>query len=236
MAKLTSIHVLLVTTTLLALAGCSKDESTPEPEYGESTAAGPGASAGGETTTSVEYDAPKEEQPAGEAAAAKSAEMPEAERKMQALSDGQIVKLTSVVDSGEIDQAKLAKERASDARVKQFAAMMIKQHTQSKQKGDKLAKQASITPEESPVATELANGSSSMMQTLRDAEGREFDALYIDGQVSQHAKVLGLLENQLIPSAANEQLKGALVEARTMVSNHLTEAKDIQQKLSATAE
>jgi putative membrane protein len=230
MVKLRSLVVLFVT-SLLALAGCSKDESTPEPEYGASSAAGPGASAGDETTTSVEYAPPPKQEPSEAASAKAAATPPEGERKIQALSDGQILSVMTTVDKGEIEQAEIAQQKAIDPQVDRFASMMVKQHTASKQKAEKLVQRAALPIEPTPLADELAEKSDQMVKTLKDADSEAFDVLYMNGQVAQHAKVLGLIENQMIPSAVNAKLKSQLVEARKMVSDHLENAKRIQQEL-----
>ena len=232
MVKPRSLHVSCAM-ALLALAGCSKDESAPESAYGESTAPGPGgsASAGDETTTSAEYGAMKEPQ-ASEAASAKASAMPEAEPQMRAFSDGQIIRILETVDTRGIEQAELAEQTSIEPRVIKFAAQMLRYHMRSKQRAERLAEQAQMSVEPSLLADELARQWDLQVERLRDADTDQIDAFYIDGQVAQHEAMLGLLESQLIQSAENDTLVAYLIEARAKTSDQLEDARNIQQELT----
>lgn len=231
MVKLTSFHVWFAT-TLLALAGCSKDEG--EPAYGESTAPMPGASAGAETTASVEHDTPTKDQQASEAASAKEALMPEAEPELQALTDGQIVRIMETIDTGEIEQAEIALDKSIDQDVVRFSAQMVRDHAESKRKAERLAEETAMTLEPSPVVDQLVKQSDDWVRALKDAaaDPEQFDVFYINGQVAQHSNVLALLEIRLLPNAIDEQLKAYLGDARAMVNDHLEDAKELRQQLT----
>jgi putative membrane protein len=150
------------------------------------------------------------------------------------LSDAQITSILAAVDTGEIEQAKVAQKKSKNAGVKKFAQHMIQQHTKSKQKGTQLAKKAKITPEESPVATELTSKATAQLESLKNADAASIDALYISGQAAQHQEVLDLINAQLIPSATDNDLKSFLAEARTMVEAHVAQANELQGTLSAS--
>jgi putative membrane protein len=229
-------HVFLVVAALACVGACSKDEPSTEAAYGQ-----PAASAGDEMT-------PKEpapvvaETPAPVAPAAVQPETPTSAGPAAttapatpslALTNEQIVKITAAVDSGEIEQAKLAKNKAKNPRVKKFAAHMIEQHTQAKQKGAQLAKKANITPADSNLASELQTKGNQQLEMLKTADATAFDSTYMNGQVEQHQEVLSMLTTQLIPAATSDELKASLTEAQTMVQSHLSQAQEIRQALAA---
>jgi putative membrane protein len=149
------------------------------------------------------------------------------------LSDAQIAKVLETVDSGEIEQAKLAQKKSKNPKVKKFAAHMIQAHTKSKTKGAAWVKKAKLTPEASPVSEELSQKGASSLTTLQGADAAGFDAAYIAAQAQAHQEVLGLIDSRLTPSATDEALKGMLAETRTMVETHITEAKDLEAGVSA---
>jgi putative membrane protein len=152
------------------------------------------------------------------------------------LTDEQIARITEVVDSGEVEQAKVAAERASSAQVKRFAAHMLSQHTRSKARGAALVQAEGLALTESPTAQQLSSEASKTLDSLRDADEASFDAKYMDAQVQQHQQVAGLLDATLIPGAASPELKARLEEARAMVQSHLEEAREIRESLAgATA-
>jgi putative membrane protein len=147
------------------------------------------------------------------------------------IADEQIVRILTTVNTGEVEQAQVAQRKAKDARVKKFAAQMIDQHTKAKDKVNKLSKKEQLLPANSTVANDLQDKGSSIMTTLGQVEGPDFDKQYIDAQVQQHQEVLDLINQRLIPSASNAQLKTELENAKKMVDQHLGHARDIQQQL-----
>jgi putative membrane protein len=149
----------------------------------------------------------------------------------QALSDEQIAAVTNAANDAEIEQAKIAQKNAKNPRVKKFAAMMIKDHTQAKQKQKKLLGTIAITPADSSMSTQLESDSQQKLEDLKAVKGADFDRAYMDAQVDAHQKVLDAFDNQLIPETENAEFKALLSEIRPKIAAHLAEAKDIQQAL-----
>jgi putative membrane protein len=153
----------------------------------------------------------------------------------QQLSDSEIVHVADVVNNGEVEQAQIAKTKAKNPKVKQFAARMLTDHRKAEQTDAKVVEREGIIPEESATATEIAGQSTAALEALRTAEpGPNFDRLYIERQVAQHEKVLDLLDKQLIPSAANGKVESELEKTRGMATRHLTQALEIEHSLRAT--
>lgn len=154
-----------------------------------------------------------------------------AEPAMEPLSDAQIVMIADVSNSAEIETSKLAQTKAKDAKVKKFAAMMVKDHGAAQKKQATLVKQAKITPAESPLSTGLKSEADSGMQSLKDAKGADFDRAYVALQVKLHQDTLDALDKRLLPSAQNPELKTLLTEMRATVEAHLAQVKELQASL-----
>lgn len=165
--------------------------------------------------------------PVAEAPPAKPAEKP--------LTDGEIVAVTSTANNGEIEMAQLATKTATNADVKNFAAMMITQHRDMETKGKALATKAKITPADNEASTTLKNDVASTVTNLKTQKGKDFDKAYMEAQVKAHRDVLNMIDNKLLPSAQNGELKTMLNDARTHVATHLAKAEEIQQKLDSGA-
>jgi putative membrane protein len=148
---------------------------------------------------------------------------------MTKLSDGQIAQIVATVDTGEIEQAQVALQKTNDTNVRAFATQMVDEHTAAKQAGAQLASQSSMTLAESPKATELQSKSQQMVEKLKQADATSFDKTYIDGQVEQHAAVLKMLDDQLLPAVTQPALRDHLNTARGMVQHHLEEARKLQK-------
>jgi len=145
-----------------------------------------------------------------------------------ALSDAQIAQVMATVDSGEIEQAKLAVSKATDARVRNFAQNMIDQHTQSKLEGQEVASQNGIAPTSSSDALQLQNDAKNTLEQLKQADAPSFDQAYMRAQVKQHQEVLALITNKLLPEAKTPALTDLLTKARGMVQHHLDQARQIE--------
>ncbi len=155
---------------------------------------------------------------------------PSAEKPM---TDGEIVAVTSTANAGEIELAQLASKTAQSPDVKNFAAMMIAQHRDMETKGKTLAAKAKITPAESAAAKTLKSDEQATLSTLKSQTGKDFDKAYMDAQVKTHRDVLNMIDNKLLPSAQNGDLKTMLTDARSHVATHLAKAEEIQQKLES---
>jgi putative membrane protein len=147
------------------------------------------------------------------------------------LTDNQILGFTHAANVGEIEQGRLAQTKAKDAKVKAFAAMMVKDHTDADNKGKALAKKANLKPEPSPATDSLKSGAEAATATLKSEMGADFDRGYVDTQVKEHQEVLDSLDQKLIPSATNVDLKTYLAEVRDAVAMHLQHAEDLQKKM-----
>lgn len=151
--------------------------------------------------------------------------------KPAVLSDQQIAAITDDVNSAEIDQAQLARNRAQDPRIKSFAALMIKQHTEAKGRQLQLA----LKPAVSPLSTRLERDASETLKTLESASNSEFDIAYINALIFEHQKVADTIDRDLMPSAKSPELKAYLADLKPTVEAHLRRAREIGSKLSESA-
>jgi len=158
-------------------------------------------------------------------ATAKPAEKP--------MTDAEIVAVTSTANNGEIDMANLATKSATSADVKNFAAMMITQHKDMESKGKALAAKAKITPADSDASNALKSDVQSTISNLKTQKGKDFDKAYMDSQVKMHTEGLDIIDNQLLPSVKNADMKDHLNTVRQHVQMHLSKAQDIQSRMEA---
>ena len=94
-----------------------------------------------------------------------------------------------------------------------------------------LATKLGVTPEESPTSTGLKQGGEQAAQRMQGLSGAAFDRAYIDNEVTYHQTVLDAIDQTLIPSAQNAELKALLEQTRPAVAAHLDHAKRIQSSL-----
>jgi putative membrane protein len=142
--------------------------------------------------------------------------------------DPQIAMIAVTADNVDIAAAKLAASKTSNPKVKDFANLMIRDHTSVNKKATALAKKLNITPEESDTSRSLKSDGDKNLEKLRGMSGAEFDKAYIDNEVSYHEAVVKVMDDTLIPNAKNAQLKALLESAKPVFASHLNHAKELQ--------
>jgi putative membrane protein len=145
--------------------------------------------------------------------------------------DPQIAMIAVTADNVDIDAGKLAEKKASNAKVKEFAQLMVRDHTSVNNQATQLAKKLNLTPEESATSRSLKSDGDKMMKKLKALSGAEFDKAYIDNEVSYHESVMKAVDDTLIPNAKNAELKSLLETARPIFVSHLNHAKEVQASL-----
>jgi putative membrane protein len=150
------------------------------------------------------------------------------------LSDANIVALLDHANAADSSAGALAVTKATNAKVKQFAKMMMADHHQLRKQGADLAKKLGVTPEP-PANDPVTALEQQETEALKAApKGAEFDRTYIQQEVAAHQAVLDLAD-QAHGSAENAELKALIEKARPLIENHLKQAQDIEKELGATA-
>lgn len=133
--------------------------------------------------------------------------------------------MAAASDTYEIESSKLAQDKAQDAKVKDFAAMLVKDHTKST--ADLKAAAAKATPAVTPTPA-LNSEQQANLDALKAASAADFDQLYLSQQVPAHEKALGMLQGY---SAGGEVVPFKEFASKTapVVQHHLEEARSMQR-------
>jgi putative membrane protein len=147
-----------------------------------------------------------------------------------ALDDGQIVAITAAANTAEIEQGRLAQEKASDPRVRDFGAMMVDHHGEARQDQQKL----SVGPTQSTDAQRMERDAEDALRSLKQKKGKDFDLAYLQLQIDEHRKVRDELQDKLLPSAKDSGVKAYLEDIKPKVESHLAQAERLQEELNGT--
>jgi len=146
--------------------------------------------------------------------------------KAAPLTDAQMVQIIKTVNEGEILVAHLGKQ-SDEHSIRNFAENMIEQHTASNRKYEQFRVNRSLSPSASELSKTLKDESTASRRDLSHLRGPAFNKAYVDHQIKAHSKVLKLLDENIIPSVQDNQLKDLLIETRFTVSTHLNHAKKL---------
>jgi putative membrane protein len=115
----------------------------------------------------------------------------------------------------EVSDATLAQQSATDPKLKDFAAMMIKDHSAANDKLSALAGTKNIT-----LPTSASVGEMATHEKLKLESGTTFDNSYIKGQISAHRATLRLLRKE-IASGQDQDAKDFAKSVLPTVQAHL---------------
>ena len=142
--------------------------------------------------------------------------------------DANVVDVITVANQGEVDYSQIGVEKATNASVKEFAQMMVKDHGAMLTAVKDLATRLNVTPASNDKANELKEDVNKEIGELNaKAVGKDFDNEFMEEQVELHQKTLDLL-NDLDGRTTNADLKAAIAEAKPKVQAHLDRAKAVK--------
>jgi putative membrane protein len=150
------------------------------------------------------------------------------------LTDAEIAAVVVAANSIDVSYGEIARDRATDERVKQFAETMITDHTAVNESAVELVGRLGVTPEENEVSRSLQSSADDTRALLLSKTGREFDLTYIRNEVEYHRAVIDALDALLIPNATNPELRETLTGVRPAFVAHLRHAESLQQALEAS--
>jgi len=145
--------------------------------------------------------------------------------------DANVVDVLTVANQGEVDYSQIGAEKATNASVKQFAQLMVKDHNTMLDAVKGLAAKLNVTPAANDKVNDLQKENQKDISDLNGKTvGKDFDKEFMEEQVDMHQETLDLL-NDLDGKTTNADLKAAIAEAKPKVQAHLDQAKAIKDKV-----
>lgn len=149
--------------------------------------------------------------------------------------DAEIAHIVVTANAVDIEAGKLGTKKAKSKEVKDFAQLMITDHTAVNKQAVDLAKKLQVTPKDNATSESLATGGKENIAKLKKLKGANFDMEYVNHEVVYHQAVLDAIDQVLVPNAKNEELKGLILKVRPAIDAHLKHAETLQAKLNETA-
>jgi putative membrane protein len=129
--------------------------------------------------------------------------------------DGSFYKHAAEGGIAEVDAGRLAQDKGNSQQVKDFGAMMVKDHSAANEKLQALAASKNITLPTTPSITQVA--SKAKLDVL---SGDTFDKSYVKGQISAHRQTIALFRKE-ISSGQDSDAKTFATTTLPTVKAHL---------------
>jgi putative membrane protein len=149
---------------------------------------------------------------------------PAAEKSQQADSKSvEFINKAAMSDMFEIQSSELALQKATDAKVKDFAKMMVSDHRAA---SDKLKSTVQSAQLPSPP-TELDDKHKKKIDKLQSSSGREFDRAYLEVQLKGHKKAVELFSSYA-KEGKNAELKNFAQQTLPTLEQHLKHVRTLE--------
>jgi putative membrane protein len=140
------------------------------------------------------------------------------------LDDPTIVAIFDAANTYDIETGALAVSKGHSRAVRDFGAMLVRDHRNVRAQGRELAKSLKVTPTP-PRDFALAKAHIAAMRSLRAAKGKAFDRAFLQHEVDFHNAVIDAVTKTLLPAIQNAQLKDLVTKVAPAFAAHRDRAQ-----------
>jgi putative membrane protein len=141
------------------------------------------------------------------------------------LADTTFASKAAIGGMAEVELGKLALEKGKDSKIRDFAAMMVKDHGKANEELKAIAKSKNLALPAGPDQKHK-----SVMDELETKSGADFDKAYAKAMVEGHQETLALMQQGNL-GLKDAELKGFAAKTAPVVKHHLETISSIQAEL-----
>lgn len=143
-----------------------------------------------------------------------------------ALDDPTIVAIFDEANTADIETGQLAEKMGSTKAIRDFGAMLARDHKMVRQQGRDLAKKLGVTPTP-PKPDAYAQQHAEAMKRLRGLKGEAFDKAFLQHEIDFHNAVIDAVNSTLMPAIHNAELKDLVAKVAPAFVAHRDAAKNL---------
>jgi putative membrane protein len=149
---------------------------------------------------------------------------------VRSLDDPTIVAIFDAANTADIETGQLAVERGSSKEVRDFGAMLVRDHTAVRKQGRDLAQKLGVTPTP-PADDPSARAHADAIASLRSRSGADFDRAFLDHEVKFHQDVIDAVSGTLLPAIQNAEVKELVTKVAPAFEAHRAGAARLRDNL-----
>ena len=142
--------------------------------------------------------------------------------------DSHFAREAAVGGMAEVELGRLAADKATNPRVKEFGQRMVNDHSKA---NDELKQAASQQGIDLPAEVDVKNRAT--REKLSKLSGAAFDRAYMDDMVQDHVKDVAAFETEARRPGADSAVKAFAVKTLPTLREHLQMARDIQREVAS---
>jgi len=148
------------------------------------------------------------------------------------LDDPTIVAIFDAANTWDVETGQIAVKKGSNKEVRDFGAMLSRDHKMVRQQGRDLAKKLNVTPTP-PKDFAMAKDHEAAVKKLNSLEGKEFDRAFLQHEVDYHKAVIDAMTTTLLPALQNQEVKDLVTKVAPAFTAHMQAAQNLLNKKSA---
>jgi putative membrane protein len=161
-----------------------------------------------------------------------AAELKASSRTASQIDDATIVAIFDAANTADIETGALAVERGHAKEVREFGAMLVRDHQQVRQLGRDLAAKLHVTPTPPPDNAGAA-AHAQAMASLRAKTGAEFDRAFLQHEAEFHKTVIEAVQTTLLPAIKNDELRALVEKVAPAFQAHMLAAQNLERQLAS---
>lgn len=147
-----------------------------------------------------------------------------------ALNDPTIVAIFDAANTWDMETGALGARKGSSKAVRDFGSQLVRDHRAVRQQGRDLATKLGVTPTP-PRDFAMAKDHATAMRELEAAHGKAFDRAFLANEVRFHKAVIDAVNETLLPSLHNEQVKELVKQVAPAFQAHMQMAQHLLDQL-----
>jgi putative membrane protein len=156
--------------------------------------------------------------------------LPSSASAQDALDDATIVAIFDAANSADIETGQLAMERGASKEVRDFGAMLVRDHQSVRQLGRDLAAKLHVTPTP-PKDDPGAKTHAEAVARLRTLSGPAFDRAFLQHEAAFHKGVIDAVQTTLLPAIRNAEVRALVEQVAPAFQAHMRAAEDLERQL-----
>ena len=146
-----------------------------------------------------------------------------------ALDDATIVAIFDAANTSDIETGELGAKMGSTQAIRDFSAMLARDHKQVRQQGRDLAKKLGVHPTP-PKDFAMAKDHEAAVKALKAANGKAFDRAFLEHEVAFHKAVIEAVTTTLLPALQNAEARALVTKVAPAFQAHQAAAQNMLDK------
>ena len=146
------------------------------------------------------------------------------------LDDPTIIAIFDAANTWDMETGALAAKKGTTKDIREFGAMLERDHQVVRQQGRDLVKKLGVQPTP-PKDFAMAKDHAAALNTLNSLSAKAFDRAFLAHEVAYHKAVIDAVTTTLLPALKNEEARALVIKVAPAFQAHMAAAQNRLDKL-----